>query len=141
MKVIILEDDSVENVSDGYARNFLFPRQLAISATPAAVAALGKRQAKKQAEIETKRQEMQALADKLGATEITITADVGEGGKLFGSVTTADLARAVKENSGLELDKRKIEIKEPLKTVGDYQVSVKLFRGVTASLKVKVAAR
>ncbi|MBN3033153.1 MAG: 50S ribosomal protein L9 [Candidatus Saganbacteria bacterium] len=141
MKVIILEDDSVESVADGYARNFLFPRKLAVNATPAALAARDKRQEKKQAELEQKRQEMQALADKLGAAEITITADVGEGGKLFGSVTTADLARAVKENLGLELDRRKIEIKEPLKTAGDYHVSVKLLRGVTADLKVKVAAR
>ena len=141
MKVIILEDDSLESVSDGYARNFLFPRKLAISATTAAVAALGKRQAKKQAEIETKKQAAQALAEKLSATEVVITADAGEGGKLFGSVTTPDLARAIKQAAGIEIDKRRIEIKEPLKTVGDYLVTIKLFKGVAASLKVKVAAR
>jgi large subunit ribosomal protein L9 len=141
MKVIILEDDSIENVSDGYARNFLFPRKLAINATPAAVAALAKRQEKKQAEIEKRKQEMQALAEKLSAAEVTITADAGEGGKLFGSVTTADLARAVKQSAGIEIDKRKIEIKEPLKAVGEYNVNVKLFKGVAAALKVKIAAR
>jgi len=141
MKVIILEDDSIENVSDGYARNFLFPRKLAISATTAAVAALGKRQEKKKTEIEKKRQEMQTLADKLSATEVVITADVGEGGKLFGSVTTPDLVRAIKQTAGIDIDKRRIEIKEPLKTVGDYLVNIKLFKGVAASLKVKVAAR
>jgi len=141
MKVIILEDDSIENVSDGYARNFLFPKKLAISATPAAVAALGKRQAKKQGEIEKKKQEAQALAEKLSATEIVITADVGEGGKLFGSVTTTDLVKAVKQTAGIVIDKRRIEIKEPLKTAGDYLVNIKLFKGVAASLKVKVAAR
>ena len=141
MKVIILEDDSIENVSDGYARNYLFPKKLAISATPAAVAALGKRQEKKKTEIEKKRQEMQTLADKLSATEVVITADVGEGGKLFGSVTTTDLVKAVKQTVGIDLDKRRIEIKEPLKTVGDYLVNIKLFKGVAASLKVKVAAK
>jgi large subunit ribosomal protein L9 len=141
MKVIILEDDSIENVSDGYARNYLFPKKLAISATPAAVAALGKRQEKKKAEIEKKKQEAQALADRLSATEVVITADVGEGGKLFGSVTTTDLVKAVKQAAGIGLDKRRIEIKEPLKTVGDYLVNIKLFKGVAASLKVKVAAK
>jgi large subunit ribosomal protein L9 len=140
MKVILLEDDSLVNVSDGYARNFLFPRRLAIVATPAALTALEKRQDKKKAEIEQKQQEMRALAEKLAALEITITADAGEGGKLFGSVTTADLAKAVRE-AGLEIDKRKIEIKTPLKTIGDYVVSVKLFREITAALKVKVAAK
>jgi large subunit ribosomal protein L9 len=140
MKVIILEDDSLANVSDGYARNFLFPRQLAITATPAALAALGKRQDKKKAEIEKRRQEMRELAEKLAAMEITITADSGEGGKLFGSVTTADLAKAIKQ-AGVEIDKRKIEIKTPLKTIGDYVVSVKLFRDINAALKVKVAAK
>jgi len=141
MKVIILEDDSLTNVSDGYARNFLFPRKLAITATPAALAALEKRQDKKKAQIEAKQQEMRGLAEKLGALEITITADVGEGGKLFGSVTTADLARAIKQTAGLEVDKRRIEIATPLKTAGDYVVSVKLFRDITAALKVKVAAK
>ena len=140
MKVIILEDDSLANVSDGYARNFLFPRKLAIVASPAALAALGKRQDKKKAEIEKKQQEMRELAEKLAAMEITITADSGEGGKLFGSVTTADLARAIRQ-AGVEIDKRKIEIKTPLKTIGDYVVSVKLFRDINAALKVKVSAK
>ena len=87
MKVIILEDDRVENVSDGYARNFLLPRGLAALATPAAIAAVEKRREKKQTEIEKKKQEMRASAEQLGALEVAITADVGEGGKLFGSTT------------------------------------------------------
>ena len=141
MKVIILEDDRVENVSDGYARNFLFPRRLAIAATRPALAAVTKREAKKKTEIEKRQAEMQALAAKISETEIVITADVGEGGKLFGSVTTTDLVKAIKQTMSLDIDKRKIEVKTPLKTVGDYVVSVKLFRDVTAALKVKVAAR
>jgi large subunit ribosomal protein L9 len=141
MKVIILEDDRVENVSDGYARNFLFPRRLAITATAAALAAVTKREAKKKAEIEQRQAEMRALAEKLSELDLVITADVGEGGKLFGSVTTTDLVRALKQAASLDIDKRKIEIKSPLKTVGDYVVSVKLFRDVTAALKVKVAAK
>ena len=92
-------------------------------------------------EIEKRQAEMQALAAKLSETEIVITADVGEGGKLFGSVTTSDLVKALKQTASLDIDKRKIEIKSPLKTVGDYVVTVKLFRDVAASLKVKVAAK
>ncbi|MDD5593376.1 MAG: 50S ribosomal protein L9 [Candidatus Margulisbacteria bacterium] len=141
MKVIILEDDRVENVSDGYARNFLFPRRLAAPATAAALIAVAKRQDKKKAELEKRKAEMHELADKLSALELVITADAGEGGKLFGSVTTADLARAIKQTAGLEVDRRKIALNEPLKTVGDYAVNVKLFQDITASLKVKVAAK
>lgn len=141
MKVIILEDDRVENVSDGYARNFLFPRRLAAPATAAALVAVAKRQEKKKAELEKRKAELHELADKLSALELVITADAGEGGKLFGSVTTADLARAIKQTAGLDVDRRKIGLNEPLKTVGDYTVNVKLFQDITASLKVKVAAK
>ncbi len=141
MKVIILEDDRVENVSDGYARNYLFPRKLAAAATPAALAAVEKRQEKKKAEIAKRQDEMKSLAEQLGALEITVTADAGEGGKLFGSITSADLAKAIKQSANLDLDKRKIVLGEPLKAVGDYTVTVKLFQDITAQLKVKVAAK
>lgn len=141
MKVIFFEDDRVAEVSEGYARNYLLPRQLAAVATPAALAAAAKRQDKKLAEREQKKAELQALADKLAAAEFEIKADAGEGGKLFGSITPADIAKAVKQSAGVELDRRKIELAEPLKIIGDYVVPVKLFPEVTAQLKVKVSAR
>lgn len=141
MKVIILEDDRVENVSDGYARNYLFPRKLAAAATPAALAAVEKRQEKKKAEVAKRQEEMKSLAEQLAALEVTVTADAGEGGKLFGSITSADLAKALKQSASLEIDKRKIVLGEPLKAVGDYTVTVKLFQDITAQLKVKVAAK
>ncbi|HVN67150.1 MAG TPA: 50S ribosomal protein L9 [Candidatus Sulfotelmatobacter sp.] len=141
MKVIILEDDRVENVADGYARNFLLPRGLAVSATPKALVAVGKRSAKKQAEVEKKREETRALAEKLAAAEVTISVDAGEGGKLFGSVTAADVAKAVKAASGIEVDKRKITLAEPIKLLGEYHLPVKLFQDISASLKLTVAAK
>ena len=141
MKVIILEDDRIENVADGYARNYLLPRKLAQAATPQAVAAVEKRKEKKKAEIERKKIETQAVAEKLSAAEIVIEADAGEGGKLFGSVTPADIAAAVKKTTGIEVDKRKIDLREPLKAAGDYAVTVKLFQDITATLKIKVSAR
>ncbi len=141
MKVIILEDDRIENVSDGYARNYLFPRKLAQAATPAALAAVEKRQEKKKAEIAKRQEEMKSLAEQLGALEITVTADAGEGGKLFGSITSSDLAKAIKQSANLDIDKRKIVLGEPLKAVGDYTVTVKLFQDISAQLKVKVAAK
>jgi large subunit ribosomal protein L9 len=141
MKVLYLEDDRVEEVSVGFARNYLLPRKLAIAATEAVVAAAGKRQAKKKAEIEQKRTEMQALAEKLSTADLTISVDVGEGGKLFGSVTTADISAAVKNAAGIDLDKRKIEMLEPIRMIGEYNVAAKLFQDIHAKLKVKVAAR
>lgn len=141
MKVIFLEDNRVEEVSDGYARNYLFPRKLVTAATPKALAAVEKRRDKKNAELEQRRTEMQAVADRLSALEIVVTADVGEEGKLFGSVTAADIAEAVKKTAGVEIDRKKIELNEPLKNAGDYSIEAKLFRDVTATLKVKVTAR
>lgn len=141
MKVIILEDDRVENVADGYARNFLFPRKLAMVATPAAMAAVEKRQEKKKAEVAKRQEEMRALAEQLSALEVVVTADVGEGGKLFGSVTSSDLVKAIRQAANLDIDKRKILLNEPIKAVGDYTVNIKLFQDISAVLKVKVAAK
>ena len=106
MKVIFLEDDRIEAVSDGYARNYLLPRKLAVLATPGALAAVEKRRDKSKAELEKQKGEMQTLAEKLSAFEIVIEADAGEGGKLFGSVTSSDIAEAVRKTFGVELDRK-----------------------------------
>jgi large subunit ribosomal protein L9 len=141
MKVIVLEDDRIENVSDGYARNYLLPRKLAILATPQAIASTEKRREKRKTELEQKRAEMRALAEKLEKLEIEISADAGEGGKLFGSITSADIAQAASQLSGAEIDKKKIELEEPIKVVGEHKVTLKLFSEVTAALKVKVSPK
>jgi len=141
MKVIFLEDDRIEDVSDGYARNYLLPRKVAVPATAPALAAAEKRKEKKTAELGQKRTDMQLLAEKLASLEFEIKADTGEGGKLFGSVTSSDIAEAVKRTAGVEFDRKKIELNEPLKIVGDYTVSAKLFQDVTATLRVKVTPK
>jgi len=141
MKVIFIEDDRIEAVSDGYARNYLLPRKLAILATASALAAAEKRREKKAAELEEQKGQMQVLAEKLSTLEIVVEADAGEGGKLFGSITSSDIVEAIKKKAGIELDKKKIELEEPLKMVGDYVVTVKLIQNINASLKVKVSAK
>lgn len=141
MKVIILENDRMEEVADGYARNYLLPRKLAIPASPPAMAAAEKRREQRENELERKKAEMQALAEKLAALEFMVEADVGEEGKLFGSVTASDIAEAVKRTAGIELDKRKIDLSEPIKIIGDYTVQAKLFQDVAAALKIKVSAK
>lgn len=141
MKVILFEDYSVQNVSDGYARNFLLPRGLAILATEKAIAAAGRKAVQKKVEIDKRRAEMQAVADKLSSLGIEIKVDAGEEGKLFGSVTSADIAKAVQQAAGLEIDKRKITLEAPIKAIGEHNVKIKLFSEVTASLIVKVSAK
>lgn len=135
------EEDSLIEVSNGYARNYLFPRKLAVPATPAEVSALEKRKAVKEKEVAEKRAEHEELAQKLSSLEVSIPADVGESGKLFGSVTSQDIAAAVQAAAQIDIDKKKIELAEPIKVVGQYSIPVKLFQDVSATLKVKIEAR
>src|SRR3989339_932504 len=113
MKIIHLEDDRVENVKDGYARNYLFPKKLAVLATKSSLIQVEKRKEKKQAIVEKKKAELTALAEKLGQLELTIPMEAGEGGKLFGSVTTLDVVKEIKLVSRIEVDKRKVTIRTP----------------------------
>ena len=141
MKVIFAEDDRIEDVSDGYARNYLLPKKLAILATPGSLEAAEKRKDQRQAELEKKKLELKELSEKLSSQEIVILADTGEGGKLFGSVTAADIATAVKKDTGIDLDKKKITLDEPIKMVGEYSVAVKLFQDISAKLKIKISSK
>jgi len=141
MKVIFVEDDRVENVSEGYARNYLIPNRLVIAATGQALAAVEKRKDKKAAEVAGKRSEAEALAARLSEFEVEIKVDAGEGGKLFGSVTAAAIAEAVRKQAGIEIDRRKVELRDPIKNTGDYSVPVKLIQDVFAKLKLKVSPR
>ena len=144
MKVILLEDvrgsgkkGDIVNVSDGYARNMLVPRGLAIEATPQNIKQLEKKkeaQAKKFAEDKTRAQE---LSKKLEETGITISAKAGKDGKVFGSITSKDIAEALLKQ-GIEVDKKKILLDSPIKTIGETVVSVKLFTEVSGKVKVNV---
>lgn len=141
MKVLFLEDNHIENVSDGYARNYLLPRKLVVLATKAVEAAAEKRKDKKKAEVENKKIEMQAVAEKLASMEFEIKMDVGEGGKLFGSVTSGDVAKIVKKTAEVELDRKKIDLTTPIKAAGEYTVPVKLYQDVKTGIKLKVSPK
>jgi large subunit ribosomal protein L9 len=148
MKVILLKDveslgkaDSLVLVSDGHARNYLFPKKFAATATPQNIAAAEKRKKERLAQLEKQKEEFKALADKLSAMEISIIAPCGEEGKLFGSVTAADIAEAIQAQAGIEVDKRKIDLSEPLKTTGEHKIAVAIFQDIKANLKVNVKAK
>jgi large subunit ribosomal protein L9 len=145
MKVVLRKDmsklgeaDSLVEVSDGYARNYLFPRKIAVPVTSAEVAALEKRRSEKEKKLAEKKSEFEELAKKLSSLEFSIPVDAGEGGKLFGSVTSQDIAAEVQKSANIEIDKKRIELADPIKALGEYSIPVKLFQDVTANLKVKI---
>jgi len=127
-------------VRPGFARNYLLPRQLAVTATTAAVRRIDHEKAVAAAKAEKSKKEARELAAKIDALHIKITTKVGEDGRLFGSVTSKDIENAVKAQ-GLVVEKKKIELKEPIKAVGEYALTVKLVSDVTATLKVEVVAK
>jgi large subunit ribosomal protein L9 len=144
MKVILKESymnlgeaGDVVNVKPGYARNFLLPNRLAIRANEGSAKVI-EHQRKLAAVKKDKRvKSMQEIAKAIESKELVILVKVGENDKLFGSVTSLDIANALKKE-GIELDKRKIEIPEHIKALGSYQAKVKLADGVTSSFKIKV---
>lgn len=145
MKVILLEDvnkvgkkDQVLEVKEGYARNYLFAKKLAIEATPANMKELKRQEeirANKAAQIKAEAEE---LAGKLKEITVTITTKAGEGGKLFGAVTNKEIAERLEKDFGYKVDKRKIELAENIKTLGTYRPNVKLHNQVSVELTVKV---
>jgi large subunit ribosomal protein L9 len=147
MKVLFKKDvadvaraGQVKDVADGYARNYLIPRGLAVVATPAAlkqVAALQAVATRRAADEQTAARE---LKQRLEATPIVLESKAGSQGRLYGSVTTADVVAAVKQQLGEELDRRDLELSEPVRHVGEYHVEARLHKGVTATLTVEVRA-
>ena len=148
MPIEVILKEHVENlgqrgeivkVADGYARNFLFPRKLALAVTVENKRQIERERAKAEARDAEEAQIAQALASRLEAIEIAIARRVGENDTLYGSVTSADIAEALAARE-LSVDRRKIQLPEPLKSLGDHVVPVKLHRDVTADVKVKVVA-
>src|SRR6266581_3636845 len=128
----------VKEVTDGYGRNFLLPRKLAVPAR-AGVEAEGKRLREAVARREAKDQiEAQALADEIGNKTVVVRLKVGAEDKAFGSITNQDIAAALKAQHRVEIDRHKIDLKEPIKTLGEHQVSLKLHRDVSAHVNVIV---
>lgn len=148
MKVILLEDvkalgkkGEIVDINEGYARNFVLPKKLGIEANAKNLNDLklaNKRAEKKaQEELDAARE----LAKVVEAEPVRTTIKVGEGGRTFGTVSSKEIAQAAKEQRGLELDKKKIQLPEALKALGTYEVAVKLHKEVTATLRVKVEAQ
>jgi large subunit ribosomal protein L9 len=144
MKVILMQDienlgkkGDVKVVSDGYARNFLLPRKLAKEFTKANIKLIEDEKRRQAIKIEKEKKEFLKIAEKIKNLSITISRNVGEENKMFGAVTSDDIAEALKQE-GIEVDKRKIELAEPIKSLGAYDVEIKLHPEVTAVVKVWV---
>ncbi len=147
MKVVLRTD--VENlgkkgdlceVADGYARNYLVPRGLAMQATKGVIAQAESMRRSRSARDRREREAAEAIAGRLGGQRVTVPARAGEGGKLFGSVGTADIASAIAALAGHEVDRRTVVLDEPIKEVGETEVSIKLHADVVATITVEVVA-
>lgn len=145
MKVILLQDVKAQGkkgdmitVSDGYARNFLLPRKLAMEATVDAINAKKNADAAALHRIEEDKKAAQALKAKLEKTPVKIYAKAGSAGRLFGSVTTREISEALQKQYGVELPKTRIELAEPIKTFGTFQAKAKLYTEVSGVIYVQV---
>ena len=145
MKVILLEDvkalgkkGQIVNVSDGYARNMLLPKKLGIEATAKNLNELKLQKAHEDKVAAEQLAEAQAFAKEIEDKQVTVAIKVGEGGKVFGSVSSKEIATAFKEQCDVDIDKKKIQLTDAIKAFGTYEVPVRLHQQVTGKLKVKV---
>jgi len=145
MKVLLLQDvehlgkaGEIKDVSGGFGRNYLLPKGFAVLATKGHIKQAEERLAAQRRRAEAARREAEALAAKLSALTLTFTAKVGEQDRLYGSVTNTDIAAKLREEVGVEIDRRKIMLEDPIKRTGEYEVPVELASGITATLKVVV---
>lgn len=148
MKVILLDNikgvgkkDEVINASDGYARNFLFPKKLAVEANSENMSKLNNKKEANNYKKDLEKQAAEETAKKLKGILLKINVKAGENGKIFGGVTAKEIADTLKAQANIEVDKKKIELKEQIKTLGTFSVNVKLYEGVTGVLKVDVLAK
>ena len=146
MKVLLLADvkgqgkkDQIVEVSDGYARNFLFPKKLAVVADAKVMSETKSKEEAKQFRLKEEKAAAKALADKLGTLTVKITASSGGDGRLYGSITSKDIAEKLKEQYNIEIDKRKLVLSENIKSYGTYEVEVKVYPEISAKLKVTVS--
>ena len=145
MKVILLQDikgvgkkDEIINASDGHAKNYLFPKKLAV---PADKEHMSKLEAKKSSENHKKELEKEAAnknKEKIAKITLKISTKCGENGKIFGSITSKEIAENLKKQYQIEVDKKKVQLNEPIKVLGTTNVDIKLFEGIIATLKVMV---
>ena len=146
MKLILTQDvkgqgkkDQVINVSDGYARNFLLPKGLAVPADAKSMNEIKNREESRLHKIETEKTAAKETAAKLEKITVKIVGQAGSDGRLYGSVTAKDIAEALEKQHGIAIDKRKLTLPEPIKTFGTYNTEVKLYTEITGKIKVTVS--
>ncbi|QQY79807.1 LSU ribosomal protein L9P [Keratinibaculum paraultunense] len=146
MKIILLKEvkglgkeGDLVDVKDGYARNYLFPRKLAIEATPANLNKWKNKKKEMEAKEREEYEKALKLKEKIESIDLKLKGKAGEGGKLFGSITSKDISDALKEQHNIDIDKRKIELEDNIKTLGTTEVEIKIYPEVSAKLRVKVS--
>lgn len=147
MKVILKADikgvgkkDEIINASDGYARNFLFPKNLAVEANSENMSKLQAQKNATQFRKNTEKEEAQKIAEKLTKIMVRVQVKSGENGKIFGGVSTKDISENLEKQYKIKIEKKKIDLKETIKTLGTHQVDVKLYEGVNGKIKVDVVS-
>ncbi len=145
MKVILKQDvkklgkkGALVDVSDGYARNYLIPHGLAEEATPQKIKAWQKQQEKLKKQQEKLKKEALEIKSRLDGSYVNIKAKAGEKGKLFGSITSTHIAEAIKDQLAVEIDKKDIKLDQPIKELGAYKISIKLYPGIEAKINVVI---
>lgn len=148
MKVILKQDikgvgkkDQVINASDGYARNFLFPKNMAVEANPENMSKLKAKQDSNAFKKSQEKEEAKRIAEKISKLILRIPVKAGEKGKIFGGVSSKEISELLEKEYNIKIDKKKIELKETIKTLGSRNVNIKLYEGVTANLKIDVVIK
>ena len=147
MKVILLQDvpglgkpGDVKDVANGYARNYLLPRQLVTAATNTELARLRERVAAAQRRVQKQQATHAALSSQLEAVTLTFAVRVGQGQRLYGSVTSQNIVDALQEQEGLSIDRRVIQLRDPLRQLGEFEIGIRIAQGVEPKIKVKVVS-
>ncbi len=148
MQVILLQDikgvgkkDEIINANDGYARNYLLPKKLGVEANKENLSKLKAKNDSKAYKKSVEKEEAQKIAEKLKGILLKIPVKSGENGKIFGSITSKEIADNLKEQYGIDVDKKKIDLKEPIKTIESASINIKLFEGVVGTLKVQIISK
>jgi large subunit ribosomal protein L9 len=145
MKVILMQDikgvgkkDEVINANDGYARNFLFPRKLAVEANTENMSKLKGRQDSVNFKKEQEKENAEKVKKQLSEMLLTIKVKAGENGKIFGSITSKEISTELKKQYNVDIDKKKILLKQAIKEIGTFTIDVKLYEGITGKLKINI---
>ena len=147
MKVILTQDikgvgkkDEIINANDGYARNFLFPKKMAVEANAQNMSLLQGRKDSANFKKEQDKEKANEIKDKLSKIMLTIKVKAGENGKIFGSITSKEISLELKNQFKIEIDKKKVNLKEPIKELGTFTVDIKLYENIVGKLKINILA-